>query len=262
MRLTPKRCAACSVLVCALQRLTVRLPPFYAIASYDDGNSVEAKRMAVILRILLHDTKKSKGLLAQLGLQDKKFYDSSNYEAFNETPWDVLVYVSLIALVINHRTHLPEFIPILDRSENKTAQWISFALWWTMTVIKDTQGNRFSRKALVLNMADTDGGAHVDPSLTMEYASISRENSLGISGKAMKSNNFAPALHPERAAIRQISHEILKTLKPGYKKSILVRPDIIQYNVLLFGEPLKIDPNKPCPCGSGKVYSDCHGILR
>lgn len=42
--------------------------------AFDVGNYGEAKRLAVILRILLHDTKRSASLLTSLGIKDKLWY--------------------------------------------------------------------------------------------------------------------------------------------------------------------------------------------
>jgi len=55
--------------------------------SFDRGDDSEAKRMAVHIRTLLHDTSKSESLLKILGIKDKTvFYDSSsnrNYSRIN-----------------------------------------------------------------------------------------------------------------------------------------------------------------------------------
>jgi hypothetical protein len=46
--------------------------------SYDAGDFSEAKRLATTLRLLLHDTKKSRSLLTHLGLKNKlRFVDTA-----------------------------------------------------------------------------------------------------------------------------------------------------------------------------------------
>jgi hypothetical protein len=73
----------------------------------------------------------------------------------------------------------------------------------------------------VLNVADTDGGAHVDPELEEAYMAISRENSLGW----FFSNGTvtAPAGgRPELACMRQIAHELLSTINSYF-------PEFAQY---------------------------------
>ncbi len=44
---------------------------------YDRGESDEAKKIAVIIRTLLHDTNNSHSLLKQMELKDIKYIDSS-----------------------------------------------------------------------------------------------------------------------------------------------------------------------------------------
>lgn len=44
--------------------------------AFDKGFEGESKRLAVALRVLLHDTPKSKSLLGQLELKDHLFYDT------------------------------------------------------------------------------------------------------------------------------------------------------------------------------------------
>ena len=45
--------------------------------SFDKGDRTEAKRLAVAVRILFHDTKHSLSLLGQLGLKSCSFLDTA-----------------------------------------------------------------------------------------------------------------------------------------------------------------------------------------
>ncbi len=68
-----------------------------------------------------------------------------------------------------------------------------------------------TRCDLVLNVADSDGGAHVDPSLDEAYMDLSRNNSLGwILREGDAVGPFPP---PVMACVRQIGHEVLVTLR-------------------------------------------------
>jgi len=40
---------------------------------------------------------------------------------------------------------------------------VSFGQWWAMTVLRDAAGRTWSRKKLVLDLANKEGGAHLDP---------------------------------------------------------------------------------------------------
>lgn len=232
-----------------------------SILSYDSGNTSEAKRLASTLRLMLHDTRNSKSLLGQLGLKILKFCDTSNYSGYNATPWDVAVYTGLVGQCINMAKYRVEFVPLLDHESENGPIWVDFEHWWSTTVIKDELRNTFSRRDLVLTMADQDGGAHIDPVITDKYAALSRQNSVGWVG-AVGNTDYRPIPYPERAAVRQIAHELLKTLNPSYsKKPELEQPSFIAYNIIVLLEPLqkKFGRNEPCPCGSGKKYKQCHG---
>ena len=64
----------------------------------------------------------------------------------------------------------------------------------------------------MLAVANKEGGAHIDPKLDQTYANLSRFNSLGwkavISGVDQDFKNT-----PVLPSIRQITHEVLKTLR-------------------------------------------------
>lgn len=232
--------------------------------SFDVGNTSEAKRLATTLRVLLHDTSQSKSLLGQLGMKHKLFYDSSNYAGYNKTPWDVAVYTGLIGQCINMEAHQIAYIPILDREGDGPPPWVDFDHWWHMVVIKDEVGNTFSRRDLVLNMANKDGGAHIDPVLTGKYGALSRQNSIGWKG-FINNQPPQPVPYPERTAVRQIAHEVLKSLSPTYTKEVsLGNIYFLVFNVIVLFAPLKetFEPDEPCPCGSGKTYQHCHSAMQ
>jgi len=69
---------------------------------------------------------------------------------------------------------------------------------------------------LILTAANQDGGAHVDPALDEVYADLSERNSLAWIANDGQGEH--PMEGPEKVAIRQIAHEALKSLKPGYMK--------------------------------------------
>jgi len=72
----------------------------------------------------------------------------------------------------------------------------------------------------VLNVANTDGGGHVDPALDEAYLDLSRNNSLGwVINKGDVQRPFPP---PVMACVRQIAHEVLETLKKKGGPNVLV----------------------------------------
>jgi hypothetical protein len=89
---------------------------------------------------------------------------------------------------------------------------IPFAEWWNEPVLRDKARNTFCRRELVLHVANTDGGAHVDPELDAAYAGLSRANSLGW---MFTSENVTKVFEgrPELACMRQIAEELITTLR-------------------------------------------------
>ncbi len=227
-------------------------------SSFDRGFEQEAKRLATSVRVLVHDTRSSHSLLKQLDKKGIKFYDSCRPEHEES-----VVYHGLIGRFLGQSSK--NIVPNLDVD---TPQLTDFDTWWNGCVIRDNQGNRFSRKDLILAVADQDGGAHVDPTLNKQYAQLSRENTLGwMSQKS--GGNWEQDKGPESATVRQIAHELLKTLNPGYKLST---SDVERGSGIIVGEmtlhttpahPIaeteKVGRNDPCPCGSKKKYKKCCG---
>lgn len=239
--------------------------------AFDHGYKSEAKRLAVSLRVLLHDTRSSKSLLGQLDKKDAAFINTA-------TPVEDESVSSHCGLAMISATSFEaEYIAPLDSSIIGADTWLIFEDWWNAIVFIDKERREISRKELVLKMANQDGGAHVDPRLDEKYAALSRHNSMGW----VQSDGVSekPLEGPEKAAIRQIAHEVLKTLIPGYKKKGQESPKegIIFGGAEIFpnstiedvkrkskvtayqSKKVKIGRNQACPCGSGIKYKKCHG---
>lgn len=240
--------------------------------AYDQGYEDEAKRLAVTLRVLLHETLQSHSLLGQLGLRKGTFIDT----ALPIDTENLMPHGGLVSIAIG--TPRARYVAMLDDAPQLGAA--EFEHWWNATVFVDSSGNRLTRKQLILVAANQDGGAHVGPSLDSVYASLSKENSLNW--MALENGTARAISSPERAAIRQITHEVLKTLKAGYEKrpmhegacfvgGLFLRPGapsapppkLLRQHVA--GPEVRpsasqhIGRNAPCPCGSGKRYKRCHG---
>jgi len=230
---------------------------------FDQGEEAEAKRIAAALRILLHDTKNCKSLLGLLDMKNMSFYDTSMEDESNiQTSHCSLVHVLLTSKP-------PRYVALLDDTKYKK---VDFDTWWNGIVFKDFDGYTISRKDLITTMADQNGGAHVDQSVNKDYSKLSKGDSL----KRMYSKNGKHWFNmqgAELATVRQIAHEVLKTLKPKYQK----KPNLPNGSLSLGGIKMvfkedvpkqvktsktstkKVGRNDPCPCGSGKKYKKCCG---
>jgi hypothetical protein len=151
-------------------------------------------------------------LLSQLGAKaDMAFVDSSH----QFDPKSIVGYEGLVVYGFGQPSI---YIPKLHM-DSKEWTTCSFERWWEATVIlaRPAGGEeaRFTRRDLVLNLADTDGGAHVDPALDKKYHALSRG---GLAGWKHLREGIMVDLRPgpELASMRQIAHEMMVTLERAY----------------------------------------------
>lgn len=173
--------------------------------AYDEGNVSEAKRISTSIRVLVHDTSNSKSLLTQLNKKGIKYYDT----AIKPIPGNQVSTTGLVTLQISNGKF--SYVPRLDNTHSQI-QKVGFDQWWNDSIIiVDKKGTQFKRSDLVLKMCNQDGGAHIGPSLNDAYADLSRSNSVGW--KLNLDGNDQDLKGIESASIRQICHEMLKSLK-------------------------------------------------
>lgn len=128
--------------------------------SYDAGYDAEAKRLAVSIRVLLHDTDKSYSLLNQLNRKDIKFYDTS----FTFNPNNILTHGGLTAISTTP-SQPSQYVALLDNLPPNVIQQVDFDEWWNKVIFVDNKRQQLTRKQLVIIAANQDGGAHVDPKI-------------------------------------------------------------------------------------------------
>jgi hypothetical protein len=176
-------------------------------AAFDRGFEAEAKRLAVSLRVLLHDTTNSHALLDQLGIKDKlRFIETSlpiNPYSLGPTTGLVLMRMSLDAPSGAYVAPLGALPPPRIKLP------VKFEPWWA-DVIYDDEKAKWSRKKFVLTLANVEGGAHVDPKLNAAYERLVTENGLGWTAQtAVGPQPFTGS--PVAASVRQITYELLET---------------------------------------------------
>lgn len=176
-------------------------------SEYDRGQLHEAKRISVIIRTLVHDTGISTSLLKSLKKKSILFVDT----ATEVHPNRVGSHNGLISM--RFRGGIMDYAPRLNRyiHYKKT----EFERWWDKVLFIGSNQKTISRKYLVLNLSDTDGGAHIDPKLRKKYADLSRRNVLGwVNVKdGVKSK---PQTDPVLPSIRQIGYELILTLEDEF----------------------------------------------
>ena len=136
---------------------------------YDAGDERDIRRIALSLRILLHDTRRSKSLLELLGRKDYLFFDSAR----DISPTHL---ISDFARVVMPMTG-PNARHIVLPCETPTHMvWmVPFEAWWNKVVVRVPSLFNLTRADLVLTMADQDGGAHVEANVEERYYDSPRD---------------------------------------------------------------------------------------
>lgn len=177
-------------------------------AAFDAGFEAEAKRLAVTLRVLLHDTAQSHSLMKQLKLKDRTQWVDT---AIPINPRNLLPSWGLVIVRVVSGQGAQYIAPLNDLSPDRRNPPRSFRVWWDTDILKDQNGELWSRKRMVLHLANKEGGAHVDPSLDDAYKKLVEDNALGVAyvderGEEPASGNAVAV------SVRQITHEVLETI--------------------------------------------------
>lgn len=98
------------------------------------------------------------------------------------------------------------FVALQDDSPG---EFINFSEWWEEIIIK-ANSIESTRNKIVSDIANTDGGAHYDPSLPEQYYNLSRANGSGWVIET-EDGSEAPSANPVPATMRQMAFEVLKS---------------------------------------------------
>lgn len=260
------------------QRLSQRLTDVVAqmlrsVDAYEAGHADEARRMALSIRVLLHDTARQTSLLSHLGVKEgMTFYDTAS----EIDPRQHGSHLALLSLLMPLGDGQPQPTRVDARLDNlpnsPKSEMTPFDDWWSTPVVLDDLGNVFARRDIVLYLADQDGGAHVDLRVDPKYLRLASGEAGSWRPVGPTVEEFADGI--ELASARQIAHEVLVTLgrhNPDcfpdaktsryYANEVHKRPDeafeIFDPRVFL-GKQVNPGRNEPCWCGSGRKYKKCH----
>lgn len=178
-------------------------------ALYDSGTIVIYQQISTIIRSLIHDGQKP-ALLAALKLRKEiMFFDSCG----EINPKNLVTENRLCLMRISSEG--AKYLPKLNNGPPEKTKHLQFSKWWNAQVVKDKSHNLISRRDIVLSVANTDGGAHVDVEIDEIYKNLSKDNSLNWTSSL--DGVSAPLGNPVPACIRQIAYELLDTLKKYQK---------------------------------------------
>ena len=167
-----------------------------SVQAYDSGQTSEYKRMALIIRTLLHDTASSTSLLTQIDGADSMRWLSMAPAMTEMTPTGHCgLWVSIPSEPgFRHVSGEPKYSMDFDK-------------WWRYPVLR-THDFEFSRSDLVLRSVNVDGGAHVDPALPEPYANLTRRGGLNPLRVNSEGDTYTDSSNPVPSAIRTIASEL------------------------------------------------------
>jgi hypothetical protein len=174
--------------------------------AFDEGHEAEAARLALTLRVMLHDASSSHSLLGQLGIKEKlHLYDT----APPITPRIVMSNPGLVVIRVESSVGATYRAPLEDIPPDLMGARTYFAPWWRNPVLKMFD-QTWSREWFVKVLANKEGGAHVDPHQDELYEALAKQNRLGWSysggqGQGPVRGNIVAI------SVRQIAHEFLMT---------------------------------------------------
>ena len=154
-----------------------------ACAYYDADDLDYAKQIALTLRVLLYESKHSLSVLQQL---ERQFvFDRPDFIDLSTVGGDLpnkeqtnFVRASLCKYQFIHQPDSPQVLPPMPLSIEKNRRYPTraFQTWWNrLSVILIEQRYTLTRMKTVTLIADTDGGAHVDPKMLESLALIKRK---------------------------------------------------------------------------------------
>ncbi|MBM4724339.1 hypothetical protein GS439_19345 [Rhodococcus hoagii] len=189
-----------------------------SMEAYDRGAHIEAKRLAVTIRVLVHDTRMSRSLLGQMGVKERLRW---LFSGGGVHPANLLSTLSLTIMRLGgdgNGMSTFEYVPRQEDDMIAEGVLTDFEIWWNAPVIKDSEQQEFSRKDLVLGLANKDGGAHID-NLQRRLRALAHEGSSGwyvatssdpIAGTDGTSELVT--ITPILASVRTIAGEVALTL--------------------------------------------------
>lgn len=190
----------------------------FAYSNKEDFN--EARRIATHLRVLFHHKGSNRALLKTLGAwDDLTLYDTSGGGVIIGPPTMIRGLIMLREST-NRTPVIRQTVPLFDRGPHGSRYFVRrpFAEWWSMPILTHTPSRTvFTRSDFVLSVAEQDGGAHVDPTISEKWALLSRDHAFDpIFG--VENGKLVPYAGMDLAVICQIGYEAFTSLRE--------RPDI------------------------------------
>jgi hypothetical protein len=197
--------------------------------AFDAGSQGLALQLSVVVRVLVYETLVSHALLNQMRELDRmRFYDSS----VPLNPANLVLTHAGLALMQMVAGRGSVWVPNLDAPVPRLGArgaFVSFAKWWTgSVVVRDAQGATWTRSKVVLDLANKEGGAHVDPDRPEELKAVQDGNSMGWTYSDATAGSGQPMLNgPLFPSVRQIAYELQKSLEAHFRDRLAAPQEIL-----------------------------------
>jgi hypothetical protein len=163
-----------------------------SIRDFAAGDIAEAVRLAVAMRVLVHETSNSKALLAQLTANylQLEILDRKPPSTPKRPPGHgvaVVLYVPVSFTLSQEGVRLDATL----KPENYIVSILG--RWWTRQSLLLPGLGGFSRKEIILGLVDKEGGAHVDLNLSPRYKQLlaSQQLAIGCAGQTVTPLNLS-----------------------------------------------------------------------
>lgn len=210
----------------AIERLNEQLRFIHTSGeAFDKGDEAEAKRISAALRIIWKgtDLATAQATRANNSKKGRAHQRAITVALYHQVGFSGdIVDTSILGPTSTDERILVAWggwrpIPLFSTLPHRR---ISFDEWWKGCAIK-ANSTIYTRKDIVLAMAEMDGGAHVDDEIADWYYGITREGAHGMNQlvpiEGSDSYQMKSAPSPVGAIVRQIGHETLMTLAENYR---------------------------------------------
>ncbi len=194
---------------------------------YDNGRFYAATPIASSLALLALDKRDKFGnlkndgisLLRRMGRYPKKILDRSTQDLISKSH----LHGPICAVGYGRQSSIG-FFPILDGFPEFAGQpprFVPADAWWDASILRDRYGNLFKRCELLTTFRDRIAN-HSDERWPEEYVGLSFEDSMTtkVSGPIAAYGDVDTL----RVAIRQMAHEVLRTIDPNHKATFTSVP--------------------------------------
>jgi len=198
-----------------------------ACTGYDGGNDLEVLNIATRLRVILHGPG---SLVSQLHLAKRlRFRDTSTHRLDPERNICVANIGFKLTVGVGAK-----WIPLLDgwpEGHPKPPRQ-PFNIWWGEAILPSSSPDgldrtpHYARRDLVLAIANQDGGAHVGHR-DANYDRLTKDHfTYEVAWRTAEGEtSFQPVRgNPTNVCVRQIGHEVLRTLELDLPAVLLSAP--------------------------------------